>query len=625
MLEKIRHFFREKNEINYLYFIIFFASVSIFSLSHLFFWEEPLSGARFFFLLYALGQAFLEVWTLILISVLLKRWTPTSIFYPFIALSFLILLLHFASFTLLRLMDASIGYVFKFLFGRGLNHLTTAFFALGMNMETAAVILILLLSIPFLGLFLYWGTSRIVRLIPWKLSLQQIIRNLAMTGMSLICLELCTHSFIERPFYNKLHKGLPLGGSLYPPDPHCIELKSPLARPLDERLLRQKIPLLNAEKKPNLYFFVIETLRKDFITPETAPHLTDFASKNINIASSYANSNWTPLSWFSLFHSNLPFHWTSVRDEWREGSLALSLLQQLGYEIYVYSSTDLSYFNMDRAVFGENRSLAAHIEEQTVHRDMEPCDRDLLCMDSFERHIKTEEGKSGRAYLFFLDATHSEYSFPKNVPLRFEPIAKHIDYLTLTQKNIEPIKNRYRNAIHFIDSLMGRFFHLLEEQGLQETAIIAITGDHGEEFYEEGSLFHGTHLNRYQTEVPIYLRFPPPLTLEGTLCRATHIDLFPSILHALTGSLDFAPLFDGESLFLRERRPYRVAVLQNGADTPTEFCVVWEKEGAEKHSCLQARYLHPQDMDRATLLEVLASQGMDNLDFLDPFHGSRTQ
>ncbi len=408
MLQRIKKFFFEKHEINYLYFSFFFVAVSILSLSHFLFLEEPLSGLRLFFLLYALGQAFLEVWVFILIAYILRRWTSSSVFYPFIALSFTVLLLHFTAFTLLRLMDASITYIFKFLFGRGFDHLTTVFLALGMNMGMIATIVFVLVSIPFLGLLLYWGTSYIARLSPWKLSLQQIIAALAMTGASLCCLEVLVHQHLERPLYNKLHKGLPLGRAFYPPEPRCITLKEPRVRLKNEAHLREALPFLTAVDTPNIYFFVIETLRKDFVTEETAPHLMAFAKENLNISSSYANSNWTPLSWFSLFHSNLPFSWALVRDEWKGGSIPLALLKQLGYKIRVYSSTDLSYFDMDRAIFGENRSLATRIEEHFFQRDLEPCDRDTLCIDSFERDLKAEGGKAGNLYIFFLDATHSE-------------------------------------------------------------------------------------------------------------------------------------------------------------------------------------------------------------------------
>ncbi len=193
------------------------------------------------------------------------------------------------------------------------------------------------------------------------------------------------------------------------------------------------------------------------------------------------------------------------------------------------------------------------------------------------RDLQQEDGKSGNLFILFFDSTHSEYSVPTDFPLPFQPIAKEIDYLTLLPQNIEPIKNRYRNAIAYIDSLAGQFTKTLKENDLYNEAIIAITGDHGEEFFEEGALFHGTHLNRYQTSVPLIYKLQNNSWAPLDTCT-THLDIFPSIIHYLTGRSDFADLFDGQSLFAQNRRTHRIAVLQNGPNTPCEFALEREAE-----------------------------------------------
>lgn len=598
----MRRWFFEKHEINYLYFSVFFVALATFSLSHFLFLEQPLSGIHLIFLLYAAGQAFLEVWAFIFIAYILKRWAPSWAFFSFIACSFILLLIHFTDFTLLRLMDASISYVFKFLFGRGFDHLLTALSACNMNLGMLAIILLALFSIPFIGLLLYWGTNRIARQNPWSLSPNQIVIALVATGGTLFFLELLAHPYLDRWIYNKHHKNFPFGAILLEPRPQCISLPVPIALPRDEKETRKQIPSLSASSRPNIYLFVIETLRRDFIDCRTAPHMTAFAEENMDFSSSYSNSNWTCLSWFAIFHSDFPYNWAAMRDTWRGGSIPLQMFKQLGYKIRVYSSADLRYFDMDRTIFGEKRNLADQMEEYCLIRSIEACDRDALCIQSFERDIKEKQGREGNLYIFFFDATHSEYSFPKDFPLEFEPITKQIDYLTLTQKEIEPVKNRYRNSIRYIDTLIGRFILILKKEELYDSAVIAMTGDHGEEFYEEGALFHGTHLNRYQTEVPIFCRFPGK---EKMADDATHIDLFPSFLHYVTGISEFPDLFDGRSIFSERRWPYRIAVLQNGPDTPVEFSI---EKGIEK---VQVRFLHPHDIYNQTVLEVTALRTLE--------------
>ncbi|HLB53080.1 MAG TPA: sulfatase-like hydrolase/transferase, partial [Chlamydiales bacterium] len=461
-------------------------------------------------------------------------------------------------------------------------------------------IFLAIIAIPCFGVFLYWGTSRLARFMPWTLSQGQIALIIITIGGALLLLEILVHPYLDRSAYDKFQKTLPLGATFLSPTPRCIELTRPIASFRDENEIREKLPILKAKRLPNIYFFVIETFRKDFVNSETAPNLLAFAEKNINISSSFANANWTALSWFALFQSSFPYDWTAIRDHWTGGSIPLQLLKKMGYQIHTYSAADLHYFNLDQVIFGKNRELADSIEDYSTDRTLEPCDRDARCISSFAKKLAKKEGKTGNVYLFFFDGTHSEYSFPKDFPLRFTPIVKQIDYLTVNAKEIEPIKNRYRNAIAHIDTLLGNFFHLLKCEGVYDDAVIAITGDHGEEFYEEGALFHGTHLNRYQLEVPIICKFGK---LRPTISEATHIDLFPSILHHISKVDSFDSLFDGRSLLSSKKRsPYRIAVLQNGPDTPFEFAI------EKKNGHLQLRFLDPKNIYQQTKLEVISLQ-----------------
>src|SRR5579872_5497383 len=100
--------FEHKNEINYLYFSSFLLFLTMLSVSHYLCWEQPHYGIALFFLLYAVGQAFLEVCFFVLIAYLLKRWAPQWAFRCYIAVSFILMLMHYTQFTMVRLMDSSI-------------------------------------------------------------------------------------------------------------------------------------------------------------------------------------------------------------------------------------------------------------------------------------------------------------------------------------------------------------------------------------------------------------------------------------------------------------------------------------------------------------------------------------
>jgi glucan phosphoethanolaminetransferase (alkaline phosphatase superfamily) len=593
--------FGQKGEINYLYFSGFLAFLSLLSLSHFFNWEHSQKGVSLFFLFYAFGQALLEVSFFILIAYILKRWAPRWAYLSFVGISFIVMLLHFTHFIMVRLMDATLGYIFKFFFGSGAAHLIAGFQALNMSWTMIAIILGAFLTIPCIGLGFHWITYKIAKKKPLNLTLTQIALSIGVIGTSLFILDLIAHPFLNRRIYSKYQKTLPLGATFLEPTLKYISLSTPLPSFRDEKNTLQRIPEANVAHLPNIYLFVIETFRHDFLN--AAPHLTSFGNQHIQFKRSFANANSTHLSWFSIFHADLPFYWASMRDAWTKGSIPLQMLKKLGYQISVYSSADLRYFNMDKLIFGTNRDLADKIEEYSLHRMLEPCDRDALAIKSLERDLELE----GNVYVVFLDSTHSEYSFPKDFPLNYEPISKEIDYLTIGPKSpeLELIKNRYRNAIAYIDHLMGHFFDTLRKKHLYDDAIIIVTGDHGEEFFEEGALFHGTHLNDFQTSVPLLFKFPSEEWIPRS-DEATHIDIFPSILHYLTKQSHFTALFDGRSIFSLDRLPYRIAVLQNGPDTPLEFRL------EKKDLRLQARFVDPAK------LEIIELQGFLESDILFP-------
>jgi glucan phosphoethanolaminetransferase (alkaline phosphatase superfamily) len=606
--KKIINYLTEKKEVNYIYFSILLIGLFFFSFSHFLLLEHPPLGMQLFFLLYALLQALMETWVLVLIACILRKWAPLWAFKLFIGLSFLLLLAHFTHFTMMRLMDISIVYPIKFLFGFKISHLFTAFRNLNMNLGMLTIILLSFLLIPLGGLLFYWGTSHLTNKKPWNLSLTQVTSALMITLVFLFSLDLLAHPYVNQITYKKYQKVLPFGRIFLEPASQYAHLVTPLAMPPLESEIQKQIGLIKKQdKKPNIYFFVIETLRKDFVVQEVAPHLTHFGEENIAIESSYANANSTQLSWFSIFYSQFPFHWTSIRDNWHEGAPSLQLLKQLGYTTHIYSASDFLYFGIDQILLGENRKLVDHMEEFALDRTIEPCDRDILCFNALKKNLSQEEGRKGQAYFIFLDSTHSEYSFPKDFPLKFNPSAKTVDYLTLNAKEVAPLQNRYRNAICYVDSLMGHFFHLLKEINLYDDAIIAITGDHGEEFFEQNSLFHGTHLNRYQIEVPIFLKCPGKTSLAK---EASHLDIFPSLFHHITNISDFQNLFQGSSIFTQNRSPYTVSVMQNAGDTPHEFLI---KKGNNK---LHLRLLSSEDIYHQTKAEIISLELEDKEDFL---------
>lgn len=586
-----------KTPINYLYFSIFLIALGCFTLTHLFFWEKPIIGVYLLFLVYALGQIFFEISFLILIASFLHHFAPRWLFRCFIIFCFFLFLLHFTDFTMIRLMDTTVSYAFSFLFGAGIQYSFSALKAVSMNKSMLLFMGTITLLIPLLGTALYSITSKISSQKPWTPPFQHIVKAFFASCIFLFLLDASLKPFLTRKAHRMWVKKLPLKTTFFEPPQKTLTLPAPLKPPIEENKVEALLPTFPLKKRPNLYVFVIETLRKDYLTEEIAPYLNRFGKHHHDFPDSFANANWTLLSWFALFHAKAPYHWTHVKHHFSQGAIPLRILKKWGYQNHVIASSDLSYFGLDKMIFGENRELIDHLEAFSSRWDLKTHEKDALCIQTFQKTLENPAYCEGQAFFFFLDSPHSEYSFPED-QAKFLPTLETIPYLTLTPKDLEPLKNRYRNAVAYVDSLLETFEKTLKEKGLYEEAIIAITGDHGEEFFEEGSIFHGTHLNREQTFVPCLIKASH---MQNFSPQITHIDLFPSLLHAIAKEPLEKALFEGMSVFEpKEKIPYRICVHQNGPNTPCEFSL--EKRDKK----LLLRLLDPKKIYEPGQVEILS-------------------
>lgn len=95
----------------------------------------------------------------------------------------------------------------------------------------------------------------------------------------------------------------------------------------------------------------------------------------------------------------------------------------------------------------------------------------------------------------------------------------------------------YQGEIVFTDQQIGRLMQSLDQQGLTENTILALTGDHGEAFGEHyfltihGEFFHPHSLFNTELQVPLLLRYPPRIRAGTVVNGITQsVDLLPSLL-----------------------------------------------------------------------------------------------
>lgn len=174
-----------------------------------------------------------------------------------------------------------------------------------------------------------------------------------------------------------------------------------------------------------------------------------------------------------------------------------------------------------------------------------------------------------RPFFLFLHLwdVHYDYIPPREYVELFDPdYSGSIDgrnyYYSLAVHAGMPARDRehvialYDAEIRFTDDILGRVLDALEERGRLRDAIVVVTADHGEEFFEHGFKGHQRTLYDEVVRVPLVVSWPGRLPGGATVEDPVRlIDVMPTVL-ALAGlpaparvqGRDVAPLWRGEPL-----------------------------------------------------------------------------
>jgi arylsulfatase A-like enzyme len=119
--------------------------------------------------------------------------------------------------------------------------------------------------------------------------------------------------------------------------------------------------------------------------------------------------------------------------------------------------------------------------------------------------------------------------------------------LRVSKADKKRIKAIYDSTVSFNDKHLGRLLDALEKKGIRDETMIVITGDHGEEHWENGRIGHGSSVRNTVVAVPLIIHYPP---LFGAGVRVEEgvdvLSIMPTILDAL--GADIPDRVQGESL-----------------------------------------------------------------------------
>ena len=301
-----------------------------------------------------------------------------------------------------------------------------------------------------------------------------------------------------------------------------------------------------AKRRPNILWIVIDSWRSDMLDPEITPNIYEFSEGSLNFKEHYSGGNNTRMGMFTLFYGLHGYYWHDFLAA-RRSPILYSRLKDLGYLTNVYSSASLDFPEFRKTIFSETR--------ETVFDGFpgpSPKERDAQITAAFVSFLdKLPEGESFFTTLFY-DAAHTKYHYAEGFG-KFKPDVEHFLYSdTFDPDSVEKIKNRYKNALYYTDHLVGKALTALKEKNLLDNTVVMLTGDHGDEFRENGYFGHCSAYTPEQIQVPLVLHVPG----QGGRTVATvstHQDMVPTVLRLAGDHSEIANYSFGRDLLAGEQ------------------------------------------------------------------------
>jgi membrane-anchored protein YejM (alkaline phosphatase superfamily) len=292
----------------------------------------------------------------------------------------------------------------------------------------------------------------------------------------------------------------------------------------------------------NIVMVVIESLRQQDVDSNTAPFYSKLAKETIKANNHYTGGNTTHFGLFSLLYGLNPYYFQDFRLS-QVPPVGISLLRENGYSVYSTTARTMRWYDMEKFMLGKNPDTFLPEDGKNYERDKLVTDRSIEIARSHE--------KTGKPYLNFIlyYTTHADYEHPDTHTI-FEPEIKgRVDFSDekLRGTDRQKLVNRYKNAIHYVDSELERLVKGLQETGSWDNTILVITGDHGEEFFEENSFGHNSNLNEYQMRVPLLMHIPGKGNIDIEKLTS-HMDVMQTVLGEIfTSEIEEMP-FQGRNI-----------------------------------------------------------------------------
>jgi arylsulfatase A-like enzyme len=322
---------------------------------------------------------------------------------------------------------------------------------------------------------------------------------------------------------------------------------------------------------PNLVYIVVDTLRADALScygypRPTSPRLDALAAQGALFEDLMASAAWTKPTTGTLLTGLYPsrhgalHHGSMLRLPSGQRTLA-EAFQSAGW----HTAAIVTNPNI-QAVFDFDRGFDTYFDSPVVDTLPKAALRTawfgrlLIALTRYQfnwNYANDNQEVNRRAlpwlaanqdrrfllYLHYIDP-HSPYAPPGEYRRRF---AQSHGLVLHNQRKAKVGRDLYDGEVAYQDMGLGQVFDELERLGLTDRTLVAITADHGEEWFEFGSLGHGQSLSQPLVHVPLILAGPGVPPGQRVAAPVETVGL-PATLLELCGLLESGARFgDGQS------------------------------------------------------------------------------
>jgi arylsulfatase A-like enzyme len=259
------------------------------------------------------------------------------------------------------------------------------------------------------------------------------------------------------------------------------------------------------EARPSILLVTFDTTRADHIgaygyAPARTPTLDGIAKRGILFESAVSPTPVTLPSHVSILTGTYPsahgVHDNGIFFLKQEATLISEVFQKNGWQTAAFVGV-----NVLDALYGLDQGFDRYLspgpsEEYQFRRPRRPANE--VVDDAIAWFDEIDSDEPFFAWLHFYD------------PHR--PLPTHDSFGT-------PIERPYDKAISFCDQQLGRLMEALDERGLSENLLTAVTADHGESNGEHGERTHAIFLYQAVMRVPLIIAGGPVADRRGVRSR----------------------------------------------------------------------------------------------------------